>query len=194
MTDIKERIVVVRNPVSSHASDVQRMVMSPLVDHFPRHQVTELWTPSADWGETVDAIAEALQPGDTALVAAGDGTGSAAVNAYIQANIEGVKLGFLPYGNFHDMASTFTDRAAQKNPVRLLQSQTGHVEAYPIDVRKNGEHLRYSVLYATLGWTATVASHFDQPGVRRGLQSGRANLAASLVDITKMYFKTRSTR
>lgn len=188
-----ERTLVIRNAASSHADKVQAGVVDRLKEDLPSSSVHEFWTPSADRNITTSAIAEAIRPGDTIIVAAGDGTSNAVVNAYIQAGAEGAKIGFLPYGNFNDMAATFTDTKTRRNPSLMLTSAARQVEVYPLQVSVNGEHYRHAMLYATLGWTARAASLFDGPEARQGLQHGRANLAASLFDIASMYFKTRKT-
>jgi hypothetical protein len=186
-----ERTLVVRNIASSRADKVQSNVIDRLQENLPDSSIHEFWTPSANRNITTDAIAEEIQPGDNIIVAAGDGTSNAVVNAYIQADVEGAKIGFLPYGNFNDMAATFTDAKTRLNPALMLADSTRQVEVNPLEVFVNGEHVRYAMLYATLGWTAMAASLFDRPEARQGLQDGKANLAASLLDIAKMYFKTR---
>ena len=187
-----ERILVVRNPASSHADQVEHDVMDCLYDNFTASRIQEFWTPSSDYEVTTAEIAAAIQPGDSIIVAAGDGTGNATANAYLQANAEGTRLGFLPYGNFNDMAATFTDKAARKNPALLLGPTAKQVEVHPLNVIKNGEHYRFALLYATLGWTAVAAKIFDDPLARQALQSGKATLPASLLNIAQMYFRTRS--
>jgi hypothetical protein len=186
-----ERTLIIRNTASSDADKVQSEVVDRLQENLPSSSIHEFWTPSANRDITTEAIAEAIQPGDNIIVAAGDGTSNAVVNAYIQADVEGTKIGFLPYGNFNDMAATFTDTKTRRNPALLLADSTQQVEVNPLEVSINGEHYRYAMLYATLGWTARVASLFDHPEARKGLQQGKANLAASLFDIANMYFKTR---
>ncbi|MDL2342387.1 MAG: diacylglycerol kinase family protein [Patescibacteria group bacterium] len=188
-----ERTLVIRNPACSHAEKVQHDVLNVLHDELPPANLTELWTPSANRAETIEAIAAVIQPGDRIIVAAGDGTGNAVANAYISAKAEGSRIAFLPYGNFNDMASTFTSKAARKNPLLLLHSSAETVQVRPLSVSKNGEQFSYAMLYATVGWTALAAAMFDTSVTRQALQSGQATLTNSLRDIARMYFKTRSS-
>ena len=189
----EERILVVRNPACSHASRVQSDVIDRLNDGgLAKGQLVEFSTPSADSDETIEKLREIIKPGDQILVPAGDGTGNAVANAYIDADNEGVRIGFLPYGNFNDMAATFTDRKAQRDPMRLLNSDST-VEVKPLHVIKNGDHYRYGLLYANLGWTAQAAATFDDPNIREDLQNGKTSLADNLFRFAKMYFKTRSS-
>ncbi len=193
MSDSYERVMVVQNPVSSRSRDVQRCVIDRLEDSaIPKSHIKIFSTPSAHANETIEALCEAIQPGDQILVAAGDGTGNAVINAYMQADTQGVRLGFLPYGNFNDMAATFTGRSAIRDPSKLLD-EGRTVEAHPLQVAINGEHYRYALLYATFGWTAFAAAIFDNPDTRRALQNGDTKLVDNLITIARMYFKTRSS-
>ncbi len=192
MPERHERIVVVRNPVSTRTDSVETHVVSRLRETVPPSHVAEIWTPSGDHDEITEHVAESIQPGDTVVVAAGDGTGNAVANAYMYSHdSDGVRLAFLPYGNFNDMARTFTDKDAQRDPSLLLDASATTVSALPLEVLANEEHYRYAVLYATLGWSAVAASLFAQPETRRNLHQGRMGVGSSLVTAAKMYFATR---
>lgn len=192
MSDLPERTVVVRNPASSLAERVNTNVMNPLYAALPRSSVVELWTPGGSRADNIAAIAEAIEPGDRLLVAAGDGTSNAVANAYVQANVQGSKIGFLPYGNFNDMAATFTSKSAVKNPLLLLDGTAKETEVLPLTVTVNNEHYAQAVLYSSIGWTATAAALFGTPESKRGFHSGHVNLTKSLMHIATMYFKTRN--
>jgi diacylglycerol kinase family enzyme len=188
-----ERVVVVRNLVSAYANRVQHEVIDRLIDSgLTKGQLIEFWTPSADADETIEKLTKIIQPGDQILVTAGDGTANMGANAFLQANNEGVRIGFLSFGNFSDTAATFTDHKAQRDAIKLLAS-TRSVDVRPLQVIKNGEHYRYALLYANLGWTAQAAAMYDDPNIRKDLQYGETNLAANLFRLAKTYFKTRST-
>src|ERR1017187_4604645 len=111
MTQLSERIIVVRNPATSHADEVQRCVIDRLHDDgLTKSQVKEFWTPSPNNQITIESLSEVIQPGDQILVAAGDGTGNAVGNAFLQADNDGARVGFLRYGNNNDLAASFTSR------------------------------------------------------------------------------------
>lgn len=191
--EVSDRVVVIRNSESSHADRVQDEVMRPLQGlGLSVGQLVEFPVPSTDFSESVERLAEILEPGDRVISPAGDGTASLAVNAAILARSEDVRLGFLPYGNFNDVAATFTSRATQRNPATLLTSP--HVvEAKPLQVLKDGLSHRYALLYANVGWTAQAAALFDDPSVRRALQSGRTGLPANMARLARTYFAQRAT-
>ena len=190
MNHFKGDVLLITNPACSRAKQVGSVVMR-LEEELPKGSLRQLETPSPFFEDNVDAISGAIEPGDTILVAAGDGTGSAAANAFLQANSFDAQLGFLPYGNFNDMAHTFTGKGS-KDPLNLIDNHNT-IELHPLNVYANGDFLRRGVLYATLGWTATAAAIYDKPEHRQGLQDGGANLVSSLATIAKMYFQTRST-
>lgn len=183
-----ERLVVIHNTKSSHAANVVHGVFDRLDD--AGIDAVHFLTPSPHVEDNIDAVANLVGPGDTVLSAAGDGTANAVLNGLLTADHEGVRAGFLGYGNFNDMAATFNDRYARRDPLALLASQNT-VELNPLSVTKNGEHWRYAGLYATLGWTAVAAAKFDDPKVREKLQHSAANLVSSLARLGIHYFKTR---
>src|ERR1700750_702794 len=99
-----DRIVVIRNPASSHAGSVQDEVITPFQDFgLSPGQLVEFDIPSRDVDTSTESLAALLQPGDRLISPGGDGTGNLAVNAAMLASHEGVRLGFLPYGNFNDI-------------------------------------------------------------------------------------------
>jgi diacylglycerol kinase family enzyme len=188
-----ERVIVIRNPVSSYGYKVQHDVVDRLIEGgVTKEQLVNFCTPSADSGETIEKLSEIIRPGDNVIVAAGDGTGNVGVNAIMQADKDGSRIGFLSYGNFSDMAATFTGPRAQRDPIRLLTS-SHTIDVRPLNVIKNGDHYRYALLYANLGWTAQAAAAFDDPDIRQALQRGETSLADNLFRFAKIYFKTRST-
>jgi diacylglycerol kinase family enzyme len=193
MTSTPERILIISNPSSSRARDVQRYVIDPLSDaSLVDKEIVQFSVTSKDRLVTIQEIAEVIQPHDRVIVAGGDGTGSVTINGIMNApDSTGVRVGFLPYGNFNDMAATFTDRSAKKHPLQLVLSDET-TTVHPLDVIVNQRHHQYALLYATVGWTALAAAEFDKPKKRTKLQQkNQANLAKSLTDIAKMYFQTR---
>jgi diacylglycerol kinase family enzyme len=191
--EITDRIVVIRNPDSSHADKVQAEV----IDQYEalglsKDGLVQFQVPSTDISESTERLAEILEPGDRLISPAGDGTGNLAVNAAIRSGQNDIRIGFLPYGNFNDMAETFTSRGAGRNPVTLLTSPDT-IEARPLQILMDGEQYRYALLYANLGWTAQAAARFDDPEVRRALRAGETSLVANMGRLARSYFSERST-
>jgi len=180
-----ERIVVVRNPNSSNADRVNERVIHPLQKAYGK-QVEVFKTPSKYWQNNFEAMQKFFQPGDNVIVAAGDGTANAAVNALP----EDTRIGFLPYGNINDMAATFTSQRDRRFPARLLLGD--NIKLHPLEVSINGEAYRQAALYATLGWTARVAELFDHPRRRRILRRSDNHLIATFWEAAKMYAKTHN--
>lgn len=190
---ISDRIVVIRNPESSRAERVENEIMAPIKNiGLARGQLIEFPVPSPDIEESIERLAEILHPGDRVISPAGDGTGNLVINASILAEVNDVRVGFLPYGNFNDIAATFTGRKARRDPIALLISPL-FIEARPLQVLKDGEHCRYALLYANLGWTAQVAAIFDNPDTRQAIQAGRTSLPSNLTRLARAYFTYRST-
>lgn len=185
-----ERVVVIHNTNSSHASEVQANVLNVLDAEGVVYAAFQ--TPSPNPKDTIDAVADFVRSGDTILSAAGDGTGNAVGNGLLLANQSDVKVGFLGYGNFNDMAATFNAGTAKRNPLLQLQSDQTRT-LHPLEIMKNNEHWRYALLYSTLGWTALAAHEFDNPKIRERLQGGGATIASSLARLGLFYFKTRHT-
>jgi diacylglycerol kinase family enzyme len=192
MTEITQRVLVITNPSSSRAKEVKEHVLDPLTKATPNGMEIVIFSiTSKDRVVTARQIAAVIKPHDRIIVAGGDGTGNVTVNAILQTDDStGVCIGFLPYGNFNDMASTFTDRLVKENPLVLLTAPSV-VTAHPLDIRINKQHYQYGLLYATVGWTAFAAAEFDMPRKREDLQDGQAHLLVNLFHVAKMYFKTR---
>lgn len=193
MAENPERVLIISNPSSSRAKEVQRFIIDPLVNDPPVGKEMVYFTvTSKDRMVTAQQIAGVIQPNDRIIVAGGDGTGNVAINGIMNAtDSTGVRIGFLPYGNFNDMASTFTDPSVKKQPRRLIESEKS-ASVHPLDIMVNQQHHHYGLLYATVGWTALAAANFDKPGKRSDLQNRKqTNLLSNLTDLAKLYFKTR---
>lgn len=187
-TNSSERLVVIHNTNSSHATNVQRGVFDRLSAAGLTYE--RFLTPSSQPADNIDAVANFVRPGDRVLSAAGDGTANAVANGLLMADLAGVTVGFLGYGNFNDMSHTFNSRSAQRNPLPMLNT-TETTTVQPLDVLVNDELWRRAMLYTTLGWTALAAHEFDNPKTRERLQHGGANILSSLARLGLMYFKTR---
>lgn len=182
----ERRTIVVRNPQSSRAKEIR-----PSVERLIDAGAIEFQTPSPKMEDNADALQSTLRPGDRVISATGDGTGTAIVNAVARSPQEGLSVGFLPGGNFNDMAHTFSSGVSQLDPLELIRRDAGTVDAFPLRLDVNGEYNRHALLYMTMGWSALAAELFDDPVFRKGLKNGRSKLLASLSKVAKMYFATR---
>jgi diacylglycerol kinase family enzyme len=187
-----ERVLLISNPSSSRASEVQQHVIDPIMTGpLDDREIVQFSITDKDRFVTIQQIAAIIQPYDRVIVVGGDGSGSVTINGIMNApDSTGVRVGFLPYGNFNDMATTFTHRSAKKYPLQLLTANET-VTVHPLDVCVDQQHHQYALLYATVGWTALTAAEFDEPKKRTNLQKNQANLVSSLIDIAHMYFRTR---
>ncbi|GEM_PF-769976 len=185
----ERRVLVVHNPKSSHASNVQRDVFDRLREDGVKYE--SFSTPSPDATDNIDAIAATLREDDTVLSVGGDGTALQVANGVRVAGVAGVKLGILNLGNFGDGAHNFHIPAARRDPLPVLEAQDRTVAVRPLEIMVNDEYWRSTLLYATLGWTAMAAHQFDNPKIREQLQHGAANLPLTLGRLVLYYFKTR---
>jgi len=190
MIDIKPgtRLVIAHNPRSSRQKQVGEKVFARLDAagyHYEKLEVLQ-----APLAENIAHLAPQIHAGDVIICAAGDGSAHAVMNSVIASQKPDVTLGFLAFGNFNDLPHTMNSRASLQDPVTLLRD--GNVKlARSLDVTTDGKHLRYALLYVTLGWTAKAAAHFDQSGVRERSHRGKTGLARSLVALGMFYLKSR---
>ena len=167
---------------------MQRQVFSRLDEAGYAYETIEVQQAHLD--DNVARLAPLIQPGDIILSAAGDGSAHATAHAVMAAHQPGVELGFLAYGNFNDLPNTLNSKTTLKDPVAFL-AQAMPQEIWPIHVSVDGTPLRSALLYASIGWTASAASQFDDPTVRRAITSGEAGVLRSLWRTGLYYLKTR---
>lgn len=180
------RLVIAHNPHSSRASDVKERVFDRLDAAGYSYETIEVRQASLQ--DNVTRLAPRIQPGDLVLSAAGDGSAHAIFHTVIAAGQPGVELGFLGYGNFNDMPSTFNTKDSFRDPVIFLERARSET-VYPITIFADGKPVRSALLYATIGWTATAASQFDDPKVRHSITHGGAGVVRSLWR-TGLYYLT----
>jgi len=182
------RLVIAYNPHSSRAAVVQTMVFDRLDQAGYSYERLEVRQVSL--ADNVARLVSQIQPHDLILSAAGDGSAHAMAHAVLAANQPGVELGFLAYGNFNDIPRSFNTRVSLRDPVAFLAQ--AHVETlYPLSVSVNGAHIRHALLYATFGWTAQAAQRFDNPALRRQLQTGKVGTVRNLWRLGLYYLASR---
>lgn len=184
------RLVIVTNPASTQYKHVEHDVIDRLDDSGFLPVVFE--TPAVNPQDNIDVLREIVEPDDRVIVAGGDGTGNIAVNAIMESGQEEVQVGFLAYGNFNDMASTFTGRRHYKDPLALATSETT-VDAYPLRVDVDGQYDRHAMLYASLGWSADASAAFNTLDARRDLQDGKSTFFHNFRKIAHIYQSTKDS-
>lgn len=189
--DNYQRLFVVTNPVSARAKDIHDTLVAPLKRITLERGLafTALSTPSADRDESIacihDSVRTAVQSGDRVRVvmAGGDGMGHLGANAILGVPddedelVDNVSIAFAGCGGYNDNATVFM------RPHGLLDSLTNRAipitEAIPMEIGVDGQHLWYSPLYTTIGWTALAADRFNDPAVRGRMRRVPAPLKRS---------------
>lgn len=187
-----ERILVVHNTKSTRAKQVKEGVFDRLddagVDYVP------IQTISPNFKDNVDYLCEQIRDGDTVVSAAGDGTGSQIQNAILAGGKDSVRLGFLGYGNFNDLAHAYNGHRMGRDVMALISEDASLVDVYPLDISVNGSHWRFAPGYATAGWTAKAASGFGDVAFREKMKNmpEALKLAASMGHLALDYFQNRN--
>lgn len=182
------RLVISHNPHSSRASEVQQHVFDRL--DAAGYAYTAIEVQQAHLDDNIARLAPLIRPGDIVLSAAGDGSAHATAHAVMAASQPGVELGFLAYGNFNDLPNTLNSKATLRDPVAFLEQATPK-DIWPIHVSVDDTPLRSALLYASIGWTASAASQFDDPKIRYAITNGEAGVLRSLWRTSLYYLKTR---
>lgn len=187
-----ERILVVHNTKSTRSKQVHEGVFDRLDDAGVGY--VPIQTISPDFDENVNYLREQIRDGDTVISAAGDGTGSQIQNAVLDGGKDGVRLGFLGYGNFNDLAHAYNGRRLGRDVMALIGDDTSLVDVYPLDISVNGSHWRFAPGYATAGWTAKAASGFGDMAFREQMKNmpEALKLAASIGHLAFDYFQNRN--
>jgi len=183
----ERRLVVVYNPISTARREVEQGVFSRLDECGELYETIR--TRFRSYDANVDDIASQLRDGDVVLSAAGDGTASQVVNAVLQSTAD-AEVGFLPYGNFNDLALAHMSR--HDSILNLLSAPTTNL--IPLAVTLDNRAWRYAPAYLTIGWTATAASQFDELSSRAVLSRlpRSLRLAQSLSQLASSYLLHRT--
>jgi Sphingosine kinase and enzymes related to eukaryotic diacylglycerol kinase len=189
---MKHRVILVHNLNSSHAKEVTGQVIKPLNQLFPKGVITyEILTTSFE--ENVANLSNILHENDLVIAAGGDGTAVITANGVLATKHRNIRLGILGFGNFNDMAHTFS--GGKKATVQdLVIHNSNTVDVYPLEIKINDEHFRYSMLYATIGLVAGSVYEFEKPTNRKRLRSGGANFIVSFATLLPYYLKNKNIK
>lgn len=186
------RIVLVTNRNSSHAKRVYNEVIKPLSEVASEGNLIDYMIEQTSVADNIKSLSKIIKDDDLVISAGGDGTAVIAANAVLFSKNSGVTFGLLGYGNFNDIAGTFTGRFNNKIDA-LLENSNRTVDVYPLKIKVNGKLLRYSVLYTTIGLLAGAAGEFDKGKKRKMLKKGGANFFSSLLSLLPYYVKNKKT-
>jgi diacylglycerol kinase family enzyme len=187
---MSERIVVVHNPNSTKSRDVKREVFGRLRDAGITFDAVESKTPDHD--SNAEEFAEFFREGDTILGAGGDGAHTQIKDGMLLSGLPGLRIGFLGYGNFNDIAVGFNG-PGHIDPLRFLDDRAQEIDAIPMHVDINGKTIRRPLAYATLGWTATASGKFADGEFRQLLKERNKHFVTALsgAALFREYFQRR---
>lgn len=178
---IMQRIIIVYNPRSSRHALVQKEVLEKLRD-LEGFLVGKYEVRPTDVDDNARQLAKILRDDDLVISAGGDGTATITLNGIILSNTN-AKLGVLGYGNFNDLARTL----GAKNLQDIIDGKVA--ELWPLDIKINDRHWRYSACYVTMGMFAESTAVFDKKTIRKKLKSGgKSRTIYSLIQLVKWYF------
>lgn len=190
-----ERLLLIQNPNSTRAGNVQSRVLDRLRHANIAYEIMQ--TPSPKYADNVEEMVSKMKAGDRVISLAGDGTGSQAFNAVLLSGLQDMELGFGPFGNINDMSRAFNGPNA--DIMQLLSPDIDEVDVDKVDVRPmeiivDGKFHRFSPAYTSLGWTALAASIFDKKEVRGAAKKSPElfKLATSGAKIAGEYFRSRN--
>ncbi|MDR0590960.1 MAG: hypothetical protein LBG75_00080 [Candidatus Nomurabacteria bacterium] len=185
---MQARVVLVSNPRSSNYRKVERQVLMPLkqlTENLIEYKIVHTF-----FEDNVQRISRLLREGDTVIAAGGDGTVAIAINAIMATGFTSITFGALAYGNFNDLSTAFSGRGAK---VEQLLATRRTVKFWPLDIFVNGEHFRYSTMYADIGLVAGSVNEFEKGPERRRLRNGWANQLLSFMALVPYYRKHKKT-
>lgn len=175
---LKRRVVIVYNPRSSRAGQVERRVLARLPE-ATRYEVLD-----TDVDDNAGRLAKVLRDGDLVLTAGGDATAVIGLNGAMLSGRD-VAFAALPYGNFNDTAHGLG--------LRKLEDVLAGEErrAWALQCLVDGEHYRYGLCYFTLGMFAEATEIFDNPKYRKKLRSGKRSVWYSVKILAEWWVKNR---
>ena len=176
------RVVLVLNPRSSQAKNVEREVLYPINQYIFVNRKTSNVTIlkfevlPTDVDDNAERLASILKDEDIMLTIGGDGTATIGVNAAFLSR-KRILYYTIPYGNFNDIART-TRRAKGK-------------KVFALEARINDEHFRFAMCYFTVGMLAKSTEIFDEKRIRERLRKRKKNLLFSLFELFKWFIGNR---
>ena len=190
------RIVLIHNPRSSNASRVKSELLEPLkTSHSDTLAIYEISPIGFDYN--VAQISKFLKPKDTVIVAGGDGTATISAGGILASHHPNIKVAFLPYGNFSDIANTFTGKITPKKLSTLLNPNTPTIKAYTLSLSLNKKFYRYIIFYLSIGLIAGAVGEINDKESRKTLKNGNivSNFFRSSFGIAApYYFKHKNTK
>ncbi len=180
-----KRIVVVYNPRSSHAGEVEREVLRKL-DETARYEVAD-----TDVDDNAKKLAKVIRDGDLVISAGGDATAVIGING-VMLSEKDATFAALPYGNFNDTARGLGWKRGRWSIEEVLRGETK--KAWPLEMLIDGEHWRYDLAYFTVGMFAEATEIFDNPKYRVKLRTGRKSMVFSWGILVKWWMMNRRRR
>ncbi|MBR6811091.1 hypothetical protein IKM56_01475 [Candidatus Saccharibacteria bacterium] len=177
-----QRIVIVYNPRSSHAKEVEEKVIEP-ARHLGGYVLAKFEVADAIVDINADRLAKILFDNDLVVVAGGDGTATVAINGIMLSKAKNVRLGVQGFGNFNDLARSLGNMSFDE----IIEAKTH--EVWPLECVVNGKHWRYGMCYFTIGMFAEACAVFDDPKTRKTLRKGGRKLIFSLFTLAKWWLK-----
>lgn len=168
----ESRLVILRNPVSSHADRVNTKLEALYIDADGQlerlgYSDVSIIDTSAQHDDNVQQL-QALDPNDTLAVAGGDGTVGDVLWAGIEAKYS-QPIAVFASGNANDIAHMLHPGRAVHKPARILALGVP-VSLRPIEMYVQSGHdvKEYRAFgYCSLGFTALMADRFNQPEFRQ---------------------------
>lgn len=181
-----KRIIIVHNPRSSKSFLVEREVIDE-ARKLKGYIVGKYEILATNVEDNAKKLAKILQDGDLVVSAGGDGTAVIATNGVILSKKD-VKLAFLPYGNFNDVAKMFR----VKNFKSAVKGES--IEVWPIEILVNDKIWRRAIAYVSVGMMAESTRIFDNVKLRKGLQTGKIRLVRSGLGLFKWWLRHRNRK
>jgi hypothetical protein len=182
-----KRVVIIYNPRSSKASMVEKSVLVPLREKYAN--LLEYQIKPTNFQDNVVKITTLIKNHDIIIAAGGDGTAAIASNAALSAAKPSVVIGYLGFGNFNDLAGTFTPKSA--TVFDLINHSDHTIKLRPLEIVVNDQFFRFAMLYATIGLLAKSTLEFEKPRVRNRVKHTKTRLIYSLLVLMKFYFHSR---
>ncbi len=176
--DKKCRVILVYNPRSSKAVQVEKEVLEPL-KQVSGIMLGKYEVKPTNVDDNAESLSKILLDGDIVITAGGDGTATIGLNGVVLSKRD-VRFTALPFGNFNDMARTFKRYSGRG--------------IYPLEAKINGEHYRFASCYFTIGMFAESTEIFDGDKMRKKLQKKNGATIYSAWQLMLWYFKNKRRR
>ena len=184
---MSERLVIVQNPNSTHASLAEKAIRQQLDTDVMFESFFTKYTSTED---NINSMREVFRNGDRIIAAGGDGTAMQIVNAVLREEHTDTEVAFTGFGNFNDLA---TAHAGSASLLDLLSDDASTVDLFPLTIEVDDTYWRDAPAYMTMGWTALAAAEFGSSTSRDSLRGKprASNLAASLHQLLNHYAENR---